>query len=77
MSDPKDNKRPVNLSENPIYDSAFEKMLKDFSRQIEKSGIIQEVKNRQYYEKPSEIHHRIVGTIKRKAKLARRRRKKK
>jgi ribosomal protein S21 len=36
-----------------IVDSAFEKMLKDFTRKIRKEGILEEVKRRRYYIKPS------------------------
>jgi len=75
MSDPKDKKTEVKLPENVSIDYTFERMLKSFLKQVEKDGIIQEVKNRRYYEKLSEIRHRILGTIKRKAKLARRRKK--
>lgn len=34
-------------------DPAFEKMLKDFQKQVKKDGVIEEVKRRRYYIKPS------------------------
>lgn len=35
-------------------DPAFERMLKDFLKKTKKSGVIDEVKRRRYYIKPSE-----------------------
>jgi ribosomal protein S21 len=56
MSDPKENKRPeVKLPENVPVDYNFEKMLKNFIKQVDKSGVLQQVKARRYYVKPSEI----------------------
>lgn len=77
MSDPKQEKKTVPLPENIIYDSAFEKMLKDFSRMVAKEGIIQEIRDRRYYVKPSEIRHKIEGMLKRKKVLSRRRKRRK
>lgn len=36
-------------------DPIFENMLKNFSKKIKKDGILEEVKFRRYYSKPSEI----------------------
>jgi ribosomal protein S21 len=49
-------KKPVvvNLPENVPVDFEFEKMLKNFNKQVDKSGILREVKARRYYTKPSE-----------------------
>lgn len=56
MSDPKENKRPeIKLPENVPVDYNFEKMLKNFIKQVDKSGVLQQVKARRYYVKPSEI----------------------
>lgn len=77
MEDKKEFKKPVILPEHVSIDYTFEKMLKNFQKQVEKSGILQEVKERRYYSKPSEIKHKIEGTIKRKKVLQRRRRRKK
>lgn len=56
MSDSKENKRPeVKLPENVPVDYNFEKMLKNFIKQVDKSGVLQQVKARRYYVKPSEI----------------------
>jgi ribosomal protein S21 len=77
MLDPKENKKPIILPENTQIDYQFDKMLKFFIKSVEKSGILQEVKERRYYSKPSEIKHKIESTLKRKKVLQRRRRRKK
>ena len=41
-------------SEAPI-DYAFEHMMKSFTSQVKKDGVIDEVKRRRYYQKPSEV----------------------
>ena len=55
MSDPKSEKKQIILPENVIVDYNFEKMLKDFFKKVEKSGVLKEVKARRYYRKSSEI----------------------
>ena len=40
--------------ENVLVDAAFEKMMKVFLRKTKKEGVIDEVKRRRYYVKPSE-----------------------
>ena len=55
-----DKKRPeVKLPENVPVDYGFEKMLKSFIKTVEKSGILQQVKARRYYEKPSAIKRKL------------------
>ncbi len=36
----------------------FEKVFKQYKREIEREGIIREIKKREFYEKPSEIRRR-------------------
>jgi len=36
----------------------FEKIFKQFKREVEREGIIKEMKKREFYEKPSEIRKR-------------------
>ena len=58
MSNPneKETKRPeVKLPENVPIDYEFDKRLKRFMKDVDKSGILQEVKGRRYYRKPSEL----------------------
>jgi len=55
MADPKEKKfAEVKLPENVPVDYAFEKMLKSFIKNVDKLGILKEVKARRYYIKPSE-----------------------
>jgi len=42
------------LARNP----EFERLFKQFKREVEREGIIREVKAREYYEKPSQIRRR-------------------
>jgi len=55
MSDPRENKKPIILSENVSVDLNFERMLKSFNNQVDRDGILQEVRARRYYIKPSEV----------------------
>ncbi len=36
----------------------FEKIFKQFKREVEREGIIKEIKAREFYEKPSEVRKR-------------------
>jgi len=57
MSDPreKESKKPeVKIPENVPIDYNFERMLKSFIKNVDKLGILKEVKARRYYIKPSE-----------------------
>jgi small subunit ribosomal protein S21 len=51
----------VNIKVQPKKDEPFERMLKRFTKKVKKERIIEQVKERRYYEKPS--------VTKRKAKL--------
>ena len=51
----------VNIKVQPKKDEPFERMLKRFMKKVKKERIIEQVKERSYYEKPS--------VVKRKAKL--------
>jgi len=54
MQDNQEAKKPIiNVPEGPV-DFLFEKMLKNFIKTVQKTGILQEVKDRRYYVKPSE-----------------------
>jgi len=55
MSDNKDKKPVINLPDNVAVDYLFEKMIKSFIKQVQKEGILQEVKDRRYYVKPSAL----------------------
>jgi ribosomal protein S21 len=44
----------ITPTEGPV-DFAFENLLKGFNREVKKLGIIEEVRRRRYYEKPSAL----------------------
>jgi ribosomal protein S21 len=54
MSDQKEFKKSIVLPENVPVDYTFEKLLKTFMKDVDKSGVLQEVKARKYHIKPSE-----------------------
>ena len=43
----------------------FDRMLRRFKKQCERAGIVQEVRDRQYYEKPNQKKHSKNQEIKR------------
>jgi small subunit ribosomal protein S21 len=51
----------VNIKVQPKKDEPFERMLKRFMKKVKKERIIEQIKDRRYYEKPS--------IVKRKQKL--------
>lgn len=48
-------KKEIVLSENVTTDIKFENMIKSHLHQIKKDGILEEVRKKRYYIKPSEI----------------------
>ena len=55
MNNEREIKKPITDVPTAPVDYAFEKLIKGFMKQIEKDGILQEVKDRKYYNKPSDI----------------------
>ena len=47
------SKKNINVEIVPRNNESVERLLKRFTRKIKKEGIIQEVRDRRYYEKPS------------------------
>jgi len=46
--------KPVNAEVRPrFHDEPVERMIKRFTRKMKKSGVLESVRNRRYYEKPS------------------------
>ncbi|MCM8784700.1 MAG: 30S ribosomal protein S21 [Candidatus Omnitrophica bacterium] len=41
-----------------VNNTNFEKIFRQFKREVEREGIIKEIKAREFYEKPSEIRKR-------------------
>ncbi len=46
-------KKQIQLPENVVTDFAFENLLKKFIHDVKKSGVLEEVKARRYFIKPS------------------------
>ena len=67
--------RAVNIVEKPRKRDTPEKMIKRFRRKVKKAGILDEVKKRKYYKKPSQIKREKI--LRRKREAAKLERKKK
>jgi small subunit ribosomal protein S21 len=49
---------PTNIVVKPRRNEPVEKFIKRFNRKMKKSGIIEEIKERRFYRKPSEVKRR-------------------
>ena len=49
---------PTNLVLKPRRNEPVEKFIKRFNRKMKKSGIIEEIKDRRFFRKPSEVKRR-------------------
>jgi len=58
-------KRPINVEIKPKHNEHPDRLIRRFTRKVKKEGILDEVRERRYYEKPS--------TRKRKEKIRRKR----
>jgi|TARA_R110000824_G_scaffold213000_1_gene399290 small subunit ribosomal protein S21 len=67
--------KTVNVSIKPLRKDSPERMIRRFTRKVKKLGILDEVKKRRYYKKPSEV--RREKAIRRKRETAKLERKKK
>lgn len=47
-----------------VYDGNVEKALRKFKKKVSNAGILEEVRNRQHYEKPSEKRQRARAAAK-------------
>tara|TARA_B100000131_G_scaffold307027_1_gene334769 strand:+ start:326 stop:565 length:240 start_codon:yes stop_codon:yes gene_type:complete len=55
------HKRGSNVSVRPRRNESPERLIKRFTRKVKKLGLIEEVKRRKHYRKPSEIkRHRAI-----------------
>ena len=61
---------PKRVGPKGKYEESFDRMLRRFSRQCNKAGIVAEVKKRKHYVKPNEARNIAKMKIKRKQKLA-------
>jgi len=55
-----------------VHGNNVEKALRDFKRKLQKDGFIREMRNRRFYEKPSEKRNRKQKEAKKKNAKARR-----
>ena len=61
-------KKKCNISVRPRRRETAERMIKRFIKKCKKDGILQEVRDRRYYKKPSEIKR--LRNVKRKRDIA-------
>ena len=66
------SKKNINVEIVPRNNESVERLLKRFTRKIKKEGIIQEVRDRRYYEKPSQKRRRQASERKRAIERAKR-----
>jgi ribosomal protein S21 len=52
------SKRPINVEIRPRGNESIERMLKKFSRKVKKEKILEQYRDRMYYEKPSDQKRR-------------------
>ena len=64
MPSVKPRKHPKSKSVEP-----FDRMLRRFKKQCERAGIVQECRDRQYYEKPNQKKHKKNQEITRRRKM--------
>jgi small subunit ribosomal protein S21 len=69
------SRRAINISVRPLKKDTPEKLIRRFRRKVKKAGILDEVKRRKYYKKPSEVKREKI--IRRKRETAKLERKKK
>tara|TARA_R100000808_G_C2126693_1_gene136818 strand:+ start:1148 stop:1369 length:222 start_codon:yes stop_codon:yes gene_type:complete len=63
------NKHPINVETKPKPNESIERTLKRFSRKVKKEGILDQLRERSRFEKPSDKKRRLAK--KRKAVLRR------
>ena len=52
------SKKPINVEIRPRGNESIERMLKKFSRKVKKEKILEQYRDRMYYEKPSDQKRR-------------------
>jgi len=63
---------PVNVEVKPRQNESPERMIKRFNKKVKKSGILEEVRERRYFEKPSKLRRLKKQRAKRLIKKAQR-----
>ena len=57
--------KAVNISVKPLKKDSPEKLIRRFRRKVKKAGIVNEVRHRRYYRKPSDERNERNNRIKR------------
>ena len=52
-------KSPVNVEVTPRRNESFDRLLRRFTKKVKKEGIVEDYRNRMYYEKPTEKRSRL------------------
>jgi len=59
----------MSQKDNEKNEREFEKLFRRWKRSVERSGVLQELKNREFFEKPSVKRHRIKQTLARSRRI--------
>ena len=54
------SKSPINVETAPKRDEPIERTIKRFSKKVKKEGVIEQYRDRRYYEKPSDRRRRLA-----------------
>ena len=63
---------PVNVEVKPKPNESIERMIRRFNKKVKKSGILEEVRDRRFHEKPSKVRRLKKQRAKRLARKAQR-----
>ena len=63
---------PVNIEVKPRTNESPEKMIRRFNKKVKKSGILEEIRDRRFHEKPSKLKRLKKQRAKRLARKAQR-----
>ena len=61
---------PVNIEVKPRPNESQERMIKRFNKKVKRSGVLEEISNRRFHEKPSKIKRLKKQRAKRLARKA-------
>ena len=61
---------PVNVEVKPRPNESQERMIKRFNKRVKRSGVLEEIRDRRFYEKPSKIRRLKKQRAKRLARKA-------
>jgi ribosomal protein S21 len=67
-----EDEMPVNVEVRPRNNESPERMIKRFNKKVKRSGVLEEVRDRRFHEKPSKIRRLKKQRAKRLARKAQR-----